>query len=286
MKFLSEAKINLTLDILSKLPDGYHSIKSLILKIPLYDEIYFEFGEDGVLYENVLINNDIVEKTKKKFFEVTKINEKIKIRIIKNIPIGSGLGGGSSNAARVLLSLNQIFNYPLQEETLFEIGKELGSDVNLFLRKEKLLIIENKGEKVFPVYAKDKEFFFSVIYPNIKISTKEVYSAIDKIEKKEIFTDKVLDKILFGDDFTQYLKNDLEEYAFKIKPELKDIKSMLLRRFAVNVIMSGSGSSFVCFFNSPHHLFSHSGNLKDFRFQVFLFHALGWEKIYRIDMQK
>ncbi len=60
MKFLSEAKINLTLDILSKLPDGYHSIKSLVLKIPIYDEIYFEFGEDGVLYENAFINNDIV----------------------------------------------------------------------------------------------------------------------------------------------------------------------------------------------------------------------------------
>lgn len=286
MKFLSEAKINLTLDILSKLPDGYHSIKSLVLKIPIYDEIYFEFEEDKVLYENTFINNDIVEKTKKKFFEITNIKEKIKIRIKKNIPIGSGLGGGSSNAARVLLSLNQIFNYPLQEEALFEIGKDLGSDVNLFLREEKLLIIENKGEKVFPIYAKDKEFFFSVIYPNIKISTKEVYGAIDKIEKKEIFTDKVLDKILFGDDFIQYLKNDLEEFAFKIKPELKDIKNFLLKQFANNVIMSGSGSSFICFFNSPHHLFSHFEHLKDFQFQVFLFHALGWEKIYRIDMQK
>lgn len=286
MKFLSEAKVNLTLDILSKLPDGYHSIKSLILKIPLYDEIYFEFGEDGVFYENVYIEDDIVEKTKKKFFEVTNIKEKIKIRIKKNIPIGSGLGGGSSNAARVLLSLNQIFNYPLQEEMLLEIGKELGSDVNLFLRDEKLLMIENKGEKIFPIYAKDKEFFFSVVYPEIKISTKEVYSAIDKIEKKEIITDKVLDKILIGDDFIQYLRNDLEEYAFKIKPELKDIKNILLKHFAINVIMSGSGSSFICFFNSPHHLFSHFEYLKNFQFQVFLFHVLGWEKIYRIDMQK
>ncbi len=127
----------------------------------------------------------LFEKTKIKFFEITNIKEKIKIRIKKNIPIGSGLGGGSSNAARVLLSLNQIFNYPLQEETLFEIGKELGSDVNLFLREEKLLIIENKGEKVFPIYAKDKEFFFYNSLSNIKISTKEVYGAIEKIEKKK-----------------------------------------------------------------------------------------------------
>ncbi|MCX8094675.1 MAG: 4-(cytidine 5'-diphospho)-2-C-methyl-D-erythritol kinase [Caldisericia bacterium] len=285
MKFLSEAKINLTLDILSKLPDGYHSIKSLVLKIPLYDEIYFEFGENKVIYENIVIENDIVEKAKKKFFEKTKLKDEIIIKIRKNIPIGSGLGGGSSNAARVLKSLNQIYKGPLDEDTLLDIGKELGSDVNLFLRDEKLLLIEGKGEKVFPVYAKDREFFFSVVYPKIRVSTKDVYRSIDKIIKKDIITDKVLDKILLGNDFIQYLKNDLEEYSFKIKPELKELKEILLKHFSINVVMSGSGSSFVCFFNSPHHLYSQAEFLKKFQFDVFLFHVLGWEKIYRIDMQ-
>lgn len=286
MKFLSEAKINLTLDVLLKLPDGYHLIKSLVLKVPLCDEIYFEFGKDMVIYENVLVDNDIIERTKKRFFEITKISDKITIRVKKNIPVGSGLGGGSSNAARVLLSLNQIYGFPLDEHTLFEIGKDLGSDVNLFLRNEKLILIEGKGEKIFPIYAKDREFFFSIVYPNIKISTKDVYSAIEKIEKRELITDKVLDRILLGEDFIHFLKNDLEEFAFKIKPELKEIKEILLKHFSINVVMSGSGSSFICFFNSPNHLYSHFEFLKKFHFQVFLFHALGWEKIYRIDMQK
>lgn len=286
MKFLSEAKINLTFDILSKLPDGYHLIKSLVLKVPLYDEIYFEFDENKIIYENVSIENDIIAKAKRKFFDLIKKEDNITIRVKKNIPIGSGLGGGSSNAAKVLLCLNQIYGFPLDEYTLFEIGKELGSDVNLFLRDEKLILIEGKGEKVFPIYAKDKEFFFSVVYPNIKISTKEVYESIDKIEKKEIITDRVLDKILLGENFIQFLKNDLEEYTFKIRPDLKEIKEILLKNFSINVVMSGSGSSFVCFFNSPYHLYSHFEFLKKYQFQVFLFHALGWEKIYRIDMQK
>lgn len=285
MKFFAEAKINLTLDIIQKLPDGFHYIKSLVLKIPIYDEIYVDFGEDKVVYENLKIENDIVEKAKKLFFEKTKLKKKIFFKIKKNIPVGSGLGGGSSDAAKTLLILNKIFNYPLNDEELFLIGKELGSDVNLFLRDEKLVLIENKGEKVFPIYAKDYEFFFSIVYPNIKISTKDVYNLVEKNDKKEIITDKVLDKILANLDFIHYLRNDLEEYAFRVNPKLKDIKEFLMKQFSINVVMTGSGSSFVCFFNSPNQIYSHFEILRKMNFQVFLFHALGWEKIYRIDKQ-
>jgi 4-diphosphocytidyl-2-C-methyl-D-erythritol kinase len=285
MKIFAEAKINLTLDVIEKLSDGFHYIKSLVLKIPIFDEIYFEFGEDRVIYENFEIENDIVEKAKKIFFEKTNLKDNITIKIKKGIPVGSGLGGGSSDAAKTILVLNKIFNYPLSEDELFLIGKELGSDVNLFLRDEKLLLIEGRGEKVFPIYAKDYELFFSVVYPKIKISTKDVYSAIDKIDKKEIYTDKVVDRILANLDFIHYLKNDLEDYAFKVKPELKNIKEFLMKNFSSNVIMTGSGSSFVCFYNSVNQIYSHFDFLKKSNLQVFLFHALGWEKIYRIDKQ-
>lgn len=293
MRILSEAKINLTLDVINKLPQNYHYIKSIVLKIPIYDEIIVQYSDkDEIQFENFIVENSNINRVKDLFF--SKINKKDKfiIRIKKVIPIGSGLGGGSSNAAKLLLLFNKIYNYPLSYEEMIFIAEQIGSDVPLFLRDEKLLLIQNKGEKIFPLYVKDNEFYFSVIYPNIKISTKDVYSEIKEIKLKENRTDKVIDKLLKGENFIPYLGNDLEDYAFKIKPELKIIKDYLLRYNTTNVILTGSGSSFVSFFNSPQPLFFLQNHLNliqkelGFDFQLFLFHALGWEKIYRIDMQK
>ncbi|MGB9750451.1 MAG: 4-(cytidine 5'-diphospho)-2-C-methyl-D-erythritol kinase [Caldisericia bacterium] len=293
MKILSEAKINLTLDVLSKLPQNYHYIKSIVLKIPIYDEIIVDYSDkDEILFENIEIEDNNIEKVKELFFSRIKKKDKFFIKIRKNIPIGSGLGGGSSNAAKLLLLFNQIYNYPLPNEELFLLAGKIGSDVPLFLRDEKILLIQSKGEKIFPLYVKDYELFFAVIYPKIKISTKDVYQEIKEIKIKEERTEKVIDKLINGENFIPFLGNDLEEYAFKIKPELIEIKEFLLKHNALNVFLTGSGSSFVCFFNSPSPLFLLQDYLSllrknfQFDFQIFLFHALGWEKIYRIDMQK
>ena len=292
MRILSEAKINLTLDVINKLPQNYHYIKSIVLKIPIYDEIIIEYSDkDEVLFENITLEDSNINRVKDLFFSKTNKKDKFIIRIKKVIPVGSGLGGGSSNAAKLLLLFNKIYNYPLSDEEMISLAEQIGSDVPLFLRDEKLLLIQNKGEKIFPLYVKDYEFYFSVIYPNIKILTKDVYNEIKEIKLKEDRTDKVIDKLLKGENFIPYLGNDLEDYAFKIKPELKFIKDYLLKYNVTNVILTGSGSSFVCFFNSPQPLFFLQNHLhliqKDlgFDFQLFHFHALGWEKIYRIDMQ-
>ncbi|MGQ9845481.1 MAG: 4-(cytidine 5'-diphospho)-2-C-methyl-D-erythritol kinase [Caldisericia bacterium] len=293
MKILSEAKINLTLDIIGKLPQNYHYIKSIVLKIPLFDEITFDYSDkDEIIFENITIANSNIEKVLSLFFSKIEKKDKFFIKIKKNIPVGSGLGGGSSNAAKLLLLLNKIYNYPYSYEDLISLAEKIGSDVPLFLRNEKLLLIYSKGEKIFPLYVKDYEFYLSIIYPNIKISTKDVYSEIKHIKVNEEKTDKVINKLLKGENFIPFLGNDLEDYALKIKPELKTIKNYLSKYNTLNVILTGSGSSFVCFFNSPESLFSLQNHLylieRDlgYNFQIFHFHALGWEKIYRIDMQK
>lgn len=293
MKILSEAKINLTLEVLGKLPDNYHYIKSIVLKVPIYDEISIEFSNnDEVIFENIEIKDSNIEKVKHLFLSKINRKDKFSIKIKKKIPPGSGMGGGSSNAAKILLLLNEIYDYPLTNEELFALTEKIGADVPLFLRDEKLLLIQGKGEKVFPIYAKDIEFYFAIVYPGINLSTKDVYREIKEIKYKEEITEKVLNKILNGENFIPYLTNDLEEYAFRVKPELKYIKEILLKNNALNVVLSGSGSSFVCYFNSPYPLFALSDRLKSLQyemnlyFQLFLFHALGWEKIYRIDMQK
>lgn len=293
MKILSEAKINLTLDIIGKLPQNYHYIKSIVLKIPIFDEITFDYSDkDEIIFENITIENSNIEKVLSLFFSKIEKKDKFFIKIKKNIPVGSGLGGGSSNAAKLLLLLNKIYNYPYSYEDLISLAEKIGSDVPLFLRNEKLLLIYSKGEKLFPLYVKDYEFYFSIIYPNIKISTKDVYNEIKHIKVNEEKTDKVINKLLKGENFIPFLGNDLEDYALKIKPELKTIKNYLSKYNTLNVILTGSGSSFVCFFNSPESLFSLQNHLylieRDlgYNFQIFHFHALGWEKIYRIDMRK
>lgn len=293
MRILSEAKINLTLDILGKLSDNYHSIKSIVLKIPLYDEIFIDEDEvDRVVFENENIENSNIDLVKELFFKKVNKRKNFYIKIKKNIPVGSGLGGGSSNAAKILISLNSFFDYPLSFQELASIGEKVGSDVPLFLRDEKILLIQNKGEKVFPLYLKDYEFFLLVLYPGFKISTREVYQKITKIERKEERSERVLEKLLKNENFFQYLGNDLEEYAYLVEPRLKEIKNTLLNYNALNVILSGSGSSFVSFFNSPYPMFALLNHLKvvekyfNLSFQFFPFHVLGWEKIYRIDMQK
>lgn len=293
MKILSEAKINLTLDIIGKLPQNYHYLKSIVLKIPLFDEITVDhYYKDEIVFENTTIENSNIDKVLSLFFSKIEKKGKFFIKIKKNIPVGSGLGGGSSNAAKLLFLLNKIHNYPYSYEDLISLAEKIGSDVPLFLRNEKLLLIQSKGEKVFPLYVKDYEFYFSIIYPNIIISTKDVYNEIKQIKANEDKSDKVINKLLKGENFIPFLGNDLEEYALKIKPELKTIKNYLSNYNALNVILTGSGSSFVCFFNSPESLFSLQNHLYliqralGYNFQTFHFHALGWEKIYRIDMQK
>ena len=94
----------------------------------------------------------------------------------------------------------------------------------------------------------------------------------------------LLEKLIEGEDFFSYLKNDLEKFAFNVKPELIEIKEKIKKFNPDSLVLSGSGSSFVALFKNPKNLFLLEEGLKNY--QIFLFHVLGWERIYRIDRQK
>lgn len=287
MKLLSKAKINLTLDIFGKLPDNYHRIKSLVLKIPLFDIIDIKEGKSGIFFEGENVGeNNTVRLALDLFLKEIKAKRDVFISIKKVIPSGSGLGGASSDAATVLNALNSVFGYPLDFERILEIGTKVGSDVPLFLRSENLLLIENKGERVMPIYVKDREFFLAVIFPNFKLKTKDVYSLVDSYSYFNTATDTVLDKLISGEDFIPYLKNDLDKFATKINPKLSEIRKKIEKFSPENLVLTGSGSSYVAFFKNPDPLFLLQNEVLPQGFQVFLFHVLGWERIYRIDKQK
>lgn len=248
MKYIeikSPAKINIGLDIISKRADGYHNIQTIfyplyelydIIKIERSNEFYFTSSKKELNDDNNLIvkAKNLLEK---KFSRKLTVN----IHLEKNIPVGAGLGGGSSNAASVLLALNDMFNLGMKKEILIRYALELGSDVPFFI-KAKPSIGESRGEILTDIHLNITKPFL-IVNPGIHISTKEAFANIkpkeSKIDYKTISDDELNNISLFY----QLFKNDFEEYVFKTYPEIRDIKNIMIENGALFSLMSGSGST-------------------------------------------
>lgn len=249
----SYAKINLGLWITEKRPDGYHNIVTVFHKIGLYDTITikpsFNFqvltiGEEIEDSSNVLYKvKELVEKK----FGVT-INEKIEI--FKRIPVGSGLGGASSNAAYYLKYLNEKLGLRLSSKELIELGKEIGSDVPFFLLNENAAIGTGRGEILEPIKSK---FNFPLLigFPKCKILTRFAYESFDRTGKYSKFVEayrkatKIAEALERNDLLTlkSEIENDFEEIAISYCMEIKEIKELLYALGALISSLSGSGSA-------------------------------------------
>jgi 4-diphosphocytidyl-2-C-methyl-D-erythritol kinase len=257
----SNAKINIGLRILSKRKDGYHNIETIFFPVKINDKIELLIKRES---ENT-ISNDIKLKTNKKalskdnlcinaakiFFEKFKINEKYKIliKLEKKIPIGAGLGGGSSNAAEILKILYKHFSGDenfLNDKRLFNAALILGSDVPFFLIN-KPVYATSRGEKMKILKNFRIRNKILIVNPNINISTKEAYNAINLIKPKK----RVLQRIQkYVDIFQNDTVNDFEEYVFNKEPIIKGIKERMKELGAVFTQMSGSGSTVYGIFNN------------------------------------
>ena len=183
----SPAKINLYLQILDKRDDGYHNIKTHLQLIDIYDHIKFKLSKNRNIYikskESYLNNEDnTIYNAAKKLQKYQKCNSfnGVEIEVAKNIPIGSGLGGASSNAASTLIVLNKLWNLNLSEDKLMKIGATIGADVPFFVYG-KNAFGEGIGEKIKEVdVISDKILIFN---PNIHCSTKKMFSLHDKFLK-------------------------------------------------------------------------------------------------------
>ena len=143
-KLYAHAKINLSLEVLGKLSNGYHEINSLIQTINLSDEIIFEPHKEIIIDGGITSNikNDLIYQAVLSLQKLFHYDFGVRITLIKNIPVASGLGGGSSNAATVLKGLNLLWNLGLKNSDLESIGAKLGSDVPYFIRGG-LCLVEN-----------------------------------------------------------------------------------------------------------------------------------------------
>jgi len=248
--YKSFAKINIFLEIVRKRKDGYHDIESLFGRISLYDEIFVKKDLDinvevinNVNADNIDVNSNLVYKAFVKFKKVFNINDGVHVKLIKNIPVGSGLGGGSSNCAYALRAYSEIFGIN-DEEKLKKIATELGSDVLFFWKNCSFALVSGRGEIVEVVDIKGELPWILIVFPNLHISTKDVYASLslDYTPVKNYW--EIKEKILSSKeiDFCKYLFNRLESVSFKINRKVEDLKNEMLS-LGLYSLMSGSGSS-------------------------------------------
>jgi 4-diphosphocytidyl-2-C-methyl-D-erythritol kinase len=249
LKVLSPAKLNLYLEILGKRPDGYHTLNTIFERISLFDEITVRESDNG----RIKIESDakdIPRDSRNLAYKAARLLKKdlgiskgALIRIKKRIPVGAGLGGGSSNAASTLLGLNQLWDLRLSRQKLSAYGAKLGSDVPFFLSGASFAFGNGRGEKIKPLVPIRKKFWHIVAAPRFKVSTKGIYAEFDKIQintgkRKRIRIDFITKKKI-----GEMLFNRLEEVTFRKYPKVKELKESLIAQGVKNVLMSGTGGA-------------------------------------------
>jgi 4-diphosphocytidyl-2-C-methyl-D-erythritol kinase len=254
----SPAKINLFLSIEDRRSDGYHLLFTLMCPIGIFDRIRLETRKSH--FEVTCNHPDVPEDDSNFALQAARCFIKaleyrlntclgaVAIRIEKNIPIGAGLGGGSSNAATILLGLNRYFGGPFSLDTLMRMGLEIGADVPFFLY-ERPAIATGIGEILEP-YEWIEPYLVLVIYPGFSLSTAMVYK---KLNLRLTKCKKKINYFSFKKEKFQpslHLCNDLESAAMALYSELSEIKTLLMRLGACGALMSGSGSSIFGLFDN------------------------------------
>ena len=250
---LAPAKLNLLLKITGLRNDGYHEIVSVFVPVALYDTLRISKRERGLEVhcdgrELPRGKENLVHRAATCFFENTGIDEGAEIKLTKSIPVSSGLGGGSSDAAATLLGLNQLWGNPLTKGELEGVALSLGADVPFFLLRRPA-VARGIGEILRPIEG-IPSFWYVIVSPHIMISTAWVYSKV----KLELTKKENLNIIRFfgkaDTNIPDILSNDLEKVTFGKYPFLRSIKTSLIELGALGSLMSGSGPSIFGLFNS------------------------------------
>jgi 4-diphosphocytidyl-2-C-methyl-D-erythritol kinase len=244
----SFAKINLGLRILRKREDGYHDIQTVFQEIDLHDDLDFEKYPSGIAISSShpdlpLDSRNLVHRAFGLFCERAKIREGLSVHIEKHIPMGAGLGGGSSNAAALLIAANRLWGNPLSSTQLEEVAAEIGSDVPFFLIGGTALG-EGRGESLTPING-PKGCWVCLVYPGVPVSTEWAYREV-KIaltnEPKMVKFNTIF-KNLDSHTLRTTLVNDFEGVVFSRHPFLAALKAQMSEKGAFYASMSGSGST-------------------------------------------
>ena len=243
----SYAKINLTLDVLGRREDGYHDVRMVMQTVSLADWITISKCHSDISVSTnlpYLPNNDknIAAIAAREFYNYTGRNGGCKIKSRKYIPVAAGLAGGSGNAAAVLCALNKLYNTGLTMEELCSIGRRIGADVPYCIMGCTALA-EGIGEKLTPLAPMPKATIL-LVRPDINISTKDIYEAIDSEEiSKRPDTDAMILALENGDlnAIASNLSNVMGTFIEREYPIVKGIRRKMMINGAIGAVMSGSG---------------------------------------------
>lgn len=228
--------------------NGFHQIVTLFQAVSLFDTITIEEAQENKVYidhEDLKDKPNIVHKVVEHLQSQYDLKEKIKIQIKKNIPIGAGLAGGSTDAAAVLYGLNRLFNLNLSLDELITIAQKIGKDVPFFF-KGGSQFGRHYGEELEQVLIND-EYYIVIIYPGFEISTKESYQALKECDfNKGIDNYKNILSAIEKRDMNQMLNNLYNIFEYNALPKytiLSQIREDLLSSGMSAVLMSGTGST-------------------------------------------
>lgn len=258
------AKINLGLHVLYKRSDGYHELETAMVPIPFCDilEIIpsdtFIFKQTGLSIPGDSDNNLCVKayQLMKDHFNIPPVL----IHLRKIIPMGGGLGGGSSDAAFVLTGINALFNLGLSHTILEELASKLGSDCPFFIKNIPQLA-KGRGEILTDLTIDLRGYFIKIINIGIHVGTKEAYDGVHFSSNPNSISDILNHPI---SNWKNELVNDFEQTVFAIYPQLEEVKQNLYSEGAVFAAMSGSGSTlFGIFKDQPHQTYSHQTNVTE-----------------------
>lgn len=260
---LSPAKINLFLHVTDKRSDGYHELYTLMTCLDFGDRLGFDFTVSGVSVrcDHPDVPEDgsnLVHRAATLFFdELSKVGPSgtikpgVRVVIDKTIPVGAGLGGGSSNAATTLLVLNRRFDFPFSLDALMAMGLRLGADVPFFIHGG-AAFARGVGEKLSPCDTL-LPYHVVVFFPGINASTPLVYKNVDfaLTKQQKSNNNALLNEHKMGEmlDIRGFLHNDLEEAACRIYPDILSVREAMAGYFPEGLLMTGSGSSFFALFS-------------------------------------
>jgi len=245
------AKLNLTLDVLDKRPDGYHDLKSVMQTISLCDEVTITLGT-GKAWKLVcdapgvpLDRRNLVWKAAEVFFEAARIDpDGLEMGIVKRIPSEAGLGGGSADAAAVLRALNRHYKAFFTEEALADLGAKVGSDVPFCVLGGSAMA-EGRGERLRPLKS-IPNCFFVVVKPDFPVSTPALFRKLDAEDIIQRPDNDAMERAIAEgnlEKICRLLCNVFEPVVSREHPEIDDIRQMLLYSGAWGCRMSGSGSA-------------------------------------------
>jgi 4-diphosphocytidyl-2-C-methyl-D-erythritol kinase len=244
----SYAKINWTLDVLYRRQDAFHEIRTVYQTVSLFDRLDIESAEDGIWVDcnDPRVPRDdsnLVHRAASALKQAVGTRAGARIRIEKHIPVGGGLGGGSSNAAATLMGLTRLWGLGCGFDLLFEVSKAMGSDVPFFLVGGTMLGA-GRGEEIYPLPEVNCDTLL-LVNPGTSVSTGSAYQGLKRLTTAQ--SDRIIPFTILAANGIRKLPlevwNDLEESVLVTNPEIDEVKRRLMALGARRALMSGSGAT-------------------------------------------